>query len=294
VLRAHPATTSAPDPSRLNRDPMLVRPSLFISVAVLLPLPFVSTLAAAQQPAATVPDAGIGKGYMVLTKYGKVVTGTLLEKTETKVVLRLRTGETEQLDPIEIDKAGPLESGNPGDLPQGLAPLPPPPSRPNMSAIDAVRPPKAEDNAYKGPHPVTVHLQLPDSTTAVTLYQKTGKVAGEDQFKPLCTADCSVPVDPHGTYMVGGFMVKDSRDFQLPEGASNVTARSTPRFTTDTIVGWTLLGIGTVLALANTYTYTRVSDHNPVWLIPSAVGGVLAVFGVWELARTTSVDVTAP
>src|SRR5262249_18197768 len=129
------------------------------------------TPARAQAAAVASPD--VGKGYMVLLNDGNVVTGMLVERDATHISLRLTSGETRRIPSFEIATPGPLESGSSSDIPQNLPPMPPPPTKPPTPTLDAMKPPRAEDNSYKGTDAVTLHLALPPSTTAVTLYQRT-------------------------------------------------------------------------------------------------------------------------
>jgi hypothetical protein len=275
-----PAHADTPIASTIAATPMRIRRGL----AVTLPLVAAVIFAA---PAAL---ADVGRGYMVMTKDGKVVTGTLMERDASHVTLRLPSGDTQRFDAMEIDRSGPLESGSSSDLPKDLPPMPPPLPKPTTPTIDAMRTPKPEDNAYKGDDAVTVHLPYPESTTAVSLYQRTPS----DAWKVICRADCTLKVDPRGTYMVGGFMVLDSASFELPRGAREVTLKATPTVTPIRTAGGILAGVGGAIATVNTALYFALPEKTPVLLAPVAVGASLAIVGLLFLFRTTTVDITTP
>jgi hypothetical protein len=267
---------------------MKVRASLALTFTALLFEALDPAVVHAQAAAVVTPD--VGKGYMVLLFDGNVVTGMLVERDATHVSLRLSTGETRRIPAFEIDKSGPLESGSSSDVPQNLSPMPPPLTKPATPTLDAMKPPRAEDNGYKGSDAVTLHLALPPSTTAVTLYQRTG-----DAWKSICTATCSPKVDPRGTYMVGGFMVVDSPSFALPPNAREVTVRSNPTFTPTPTIGWGLLAAGLFVAGLNTALYAALpGEKEPVFLIPIGIGAVLGIVGATLAFEGTSVAVTSP
>jgi hypothetical protein len=165
--------------------------------------------------------------------------------------------------------------------------MPPPLTKPATPTLDAMKPPSADDNAYKGADAVT--LRFPMADKGITLYQRTG-----DAWKSICNASCSPKVDPHGTYMVGGFMIVDSPSFALPPGARDVTVRSKPTFTTTNTLGWTFLGIGVGVAGVNAALYETISGSGPEFLVPIAIGTVFAIIGAGLLLDTTSVEVTSP
>ncbi|MFI5298688.1 MAG: hypothetical protein ACHREM_11370 [Polyangiales bacterium] len=105
-----------------------------------------------------------------------------------------------------------------------------------------------------------VHIET-NKPGATYLYQAAagGPSVG---WRQLCLAPCDIPLDPSGTYKIGGEAVEDSSAFHL-HGASSETLYVDASNAGTSTFGWISLGLGAALSGPALYLLLRHEDPTP-------------------------------
>jgi hypothetical protein len=118
----------------------------------------------------------------------------------------------------------------------------------------------------------------------------------------VCVAPCNVPVDPKGTYRIGGGSIRPSAEFRMPRPAGTVLVRTETGSTAKHWVGVAMIigGLGAVLggialySLSSSnanYTSSQRDFNKGMGIAYMIGGGVVAAIGIPVSMSSTSVDV---
>lgn len=121
-------------------------------------------------------------------------------------------------------------------------------------------------------------------------------------WRDVCTAPCNVPVDPNGTYRIGGGSIRPSAEFRMPRPAGTVLVRTETGSTARHWVGVAMIvgGLGAVLggiilrslASSNTnYTSEQRDFYKAVGIVEIVGGAAVAAIGIPVSMSSTSVEV---
>lgn len=204
--------------------------STLFAAASLAPVLLAPTRAAAQLSPA--PD-------VVRLRDGTVLRGTIAERSPTRVVIVLATGETRTYSADEVEAAGPdVSAGTPivQQSPTIVMPLPASPPTARLHVRSSV--------------PGLALVQL-DATAFMPVFVGRRGVARFEQFSLVCNAPCDVGV-PEGTYQLG--VSRGTEDPQRVGAPLDLRGDVTLELGYEDrsgfrIAGWTTLGIGLAAAV---------------------------------------------
>jgi hypothetical protein len=129
------------------------------------------------------------------------------------------------------------------------------------------------------------------------------QVQGPLKWQDVCIAPCNVPVNPQGTYRIGGGTIRPSDGFNMPRPAGQVVVEAQTGSTVKHWVGFGLTIGGVVAAVSGTLLYasapgpdvygdTAARDTAHVGGIVYLVTGlILLAVGIPLSMSSTSVDV---
>jgi hypothetical protein len=125
------------------------------------------------------------------------------------------------------------------------------------------------------------------------------------QWQDVCTAPCGVPVDPTGTYRVGGGSVRGSEEFRMPRPSGRVTIDAQVGSTVKHWVGVGMIIGGLAFVASGAFYYAdtpnsgqdlgggttgRDLDHG-IGIGYMIVGAIVAAIGIPLAMSSTSVEV---
>jgi hypothetical protein len=121
------------------------------------------------------------------------------------------------------------------------------------------------------------------------------------KWRDVCTVPCGVPVDPNGTYRIGGGTIRPSDEFRMPRAAGTVLVRTETGSVVKHWVGVGLIiagigwGVGGALTLAGggstNFDGTTNDAYKAVGITYLVIGGILAAIGIPLSMSSTSVEV---
>jgi hypothetical protein len=120
-------------------------------------------------------------------------------------------------------------------------------------------------------------------------------------WRDVCTAPCNVPVDPNGTYRIGGGSIRPSAEFRMPRPAGTVLVTTETGSNGRHWVGVAMIigGLGAVLggiilrSLASSnanYTSDQRDFYKAAGLVYIVGGAAVAAIGIPVSMSSTSVE----
>jgi hypothetical protein len=129
------------------------------------------------------------------------------------------------------------------------------------------------------------------------------QVQGPLKWQDVCVAPCNVPVNPQGTYRIGGGTIRPSEGFNMPRPAGQVVVEAQTGSTIKHWVGFGLVLGGIGAAVGGTLVYAGAPTANDsisttdrdaahaVGIVYLVTGLILLAIGVPLSMSSTSVDV---
>jgi hypothetical protein len=162
-----------------------------------------------------------------------------------------------------------------------------PPSPPAVpGAAPAAAPGAAPYDAYPPPRLQEPMSAPPASGPVVTLRADNPRARLQQmqlRWRDVCTSPCGVPVDPAGTYRIGGGTVRPSLEFRMPRPSGPVLIDTQTGSTVKHWVGFGLAIGGGVSALAGVLFLALASSASSNSALGPSAKDVATIYGVTYL-----------